>query len=50
MFLVVEKIIRRPVPIKVRGILTGLGTLALLSLVAFAFYNDSRWIMREFFY
>ena len=50
MFLVVEKIIRQPVSLKVRGIVTMAGTVLLLCLVAFAFYNDGRWMLKNYFY
>lgn len=50
MFLVVEKILRRPVSMKVRGIVTMAGTVLLLSLVAFAFYNDGVSLFKEYVY
>ena len=50
MFLVVEKIIRQPVSLKVRGIVTMAGTVLLLCVVAFAFYNDGRSMLENYFY
>ncbi|NIA21202.1 MAG: RIP metalloprotease RseP [Anaerolineaceae bacterium] len=50
MFLAVEKILRRPLPLRVRSIVTVAGTVLLLSFVAFAFYNDSGWLNKTFFY
>jgi regulator of sigma E protease len=50
MFLVVEKLIRRPVPLKVRWAVTMFGMVLLLALVAFAFVNDGKWILNQVFY
>jgi len=50
MFLVVEKIIRRPVSLRVRGIVTMAGTVLLLCVVAFAFYNDGAWWWKNYRY
>ncbi|MBN2583093.1 MAG: RIP metalloprotease RseP [Planctomycetes bacterium] len=50
LFLVIEKIMRRPVPIKVRGAVTMAGTVLLLCVVAMAFFNDGSYILRTYFY
>ena len=50
MFVVVEKLIRRPVPQKVRSVVTAAGAILLLGLVATAFINDGRWLIKEFVY
>lgn len=47
MFLCIEAIIRRPVPPKVRSVVSTIGLVALLSLVAFAFWNDGWWVFQQ---
>jgi regulator of sigma E protease len=49
MFLVVEKVIGRPVPVKVRYVVTVIGLAALLSLIGLAFYNDIIWTWKQYF-
>ncbi len=50
MFLVVEKVIGRPVPEKLRTTVTMIGTILLLSLVVLVFYNDIRRVVVTYFY
>jgi regulator of sigma E protease len=50
MFVLAEKLLGRPVPVKIRGILTTVGTILLLSIVAFAFFNDGRYIFNAYLY
>ncbi|NLX58553.1 MAG: RIP metalloprotease RseP [Phycisphaerae bacterium] len=49
-FVLAEKFLGRPVPVKVRGALTMAGTVLLLSIVAFAFFNDGRYILTTYLY
>lgn len=49
MFLAVEKVIGRPVPVKVRYVVTVIGLAALLSLIGLAFYNDIVWTWKQYF-
>lgn len=48
MFLLVEGIIRRPVPEKWQGALTMIGLACLLALIVYVSTNDVRWLFRWF--
>ncbi len=49
MFLAVEKVIGRPVPLRARYVVTVIGLAALLSLIGLAFYNDIVWTWKQYF-
>ena len=48
MFLAIEKVSGRPVPDRLRSAVTMVGTVLLLSLVVFVFYNDIRYILTRY--
>jgi regulator of sigma E protease len=47
LFLVIEAVIRRPVPEKIRNVFIVIGLVGLLSLVALAFFNDGMWVFQQ---
>lgn len=47
LFVVIEAVARRPVPLKVRTAVAGVGAVLLLSLVALAFFFDGMWFFQN---